>query len=152
MIFVCFAILALFLLLPCTLVIVLELCFLYLWFSGVSSMINGVIWSVETLVVFFSLGNGHSRQGVARVIDVWVLWRFVFHASLALLTTEDQISLQGVFVEYVLPIDVCFAPIFELHETVHDLEAGSNPKAVAAVNQLVDSSVKTTKLWELPVA
>lgn len=85
------------------------------------------------------------------MVDVWVLGGLVLEATVSLLAAQDYVGLESFLAEEVLAV---FAGHFEavlLREYVDQLEARANPKAVATIDELVDSSIESAKFRELAI-
>ena len=84
------------------------------------------------------------------MIDVWVLRWLVSEATLYTLATDDDVALQRFLIEDPFAVHVHFVTLL-LCENVNKFKAGTDPIAVAAINQLIDSSIEAAKLRKLPI-
>lgn len=131
--------------------LILKFVLIVLWLTCICWEVDGVIVRKKALEVLSVLGNWKASKRVASVVDVWVLGGLVFEATVSLLAAKNYVALESFLAEEILTI---FAGHFEailLREYIDQLEACANPEAVATVDELVDSSVESTKFWELAV-
>ena len=84
------------------------------------------------------------------MIDVGSLRRLVFETTLTLLAANDDVALQSLLIEKKLVLNRGFVALL-VRQDIHQLKTGADPEAVAAVYELVDPAVESTKLSKLPV-